>query len=124
MATPTEFREIALSYPGVYESDSEQHGYSVKQKDKHKGIAWQWMERVDPKKKKEPNPGVYAFKTPNLVIKDSLLAEFEGTGKVFTEPHYDGFAAVLVRIELVSVEELREIFEGAYHCFKPDPKSS
>ncbi|MBS1708212.1 MAG: hypothetical protein JSS65_05750 [Armatimonadetes bacterium] len=120
MATIDDFRRIALSYPGVVEGTGEQRGFSVEVKGKAKGIAWEWRERVHPKKPKQINPGVYAIKTPNLMAKEMLVQEGAATGKFFTEPHYNGYPAVLVQLELVSEDELREVFEQGYRFFVPE----
>ena len=33
-------------------------------------------------------------------------------------PHYDGFPAVLVKLDAVKVAELRELLEGGWACFE------
>jgi len=117
VANVDDLRRIALSFPGVVAGEGEQRGYSVEVKGKAKGIAWEWRERVHPKKPKQINPGVYAVRTPNLMAKEMWLQEGAATGKFFTEPHYNNYPAVLVKLELVSVEELTEVFEAGYRCF-------
>ena len=37
----------------------------------------------------------------------------------FTEEHYNGFLAVLVRLDAISVEELRPRIEEAWKCKAP-----
>lgn len=117
MASVNDLHRIALSFPGVVAAEGEQRGYSVVVKGKAKGIAWEWRERVHPKKPKQVNPGVYAVRTPNLMAKEMWLQEGAATGKFFTEPHYSNYPAVLVRLELVSAEELAEVFEAGYRSF-------
>jgi hypothetical protein len=39
--------------------------------------------------------------------------------KFFTEPHYNGFPAVLVRLAEVSVADLRTVLEEAWRCQAP-----
>jgi hypothetical protein len=46
-----------------------------------------------------------------------LLASDEE--KVFTEPHYNGFPAVLVRLAAVEVDELEELITDAWRCQAP-----
>src|SRR5579859_654648 len=91
-------RRIALSLPGVVEGAGwqEQTGFSVPSKKRKGGFAWVWMERVDPKKGRVPNPSVIAIRTADLEEKESLLAMYPGF--LFTEPHYNGYPAVLVRL--------------------------
>ena len=49
MANQADVRRVALSLPGVTEGE-DRFGFSVLNKGKHKGLAWSWAERVDPKK--------------------------------------------------------------------------
>jgi hypothetical protein len=37
----------------------------------------------------------------------------------FTEPHYDGFPAILVRLAAVTVRELRPLITEAWRCQAP-----
>jgi hypothetical protein len=37
----------------------------------------------------------------------------------FTEPHYNGFPAVLVRLPAVSLERLEELIADAWRCVAP-----
>ena len=55
MATQENVRRIALALPETSEGDG-QFSFSVRNKDKQKGFAWVWMERLDPKKARVPNP--------------------------------------------------------------------
>jgi hypothetical protein len=119
MATFEQFRAMALSFPGVSEELGKQIAFSVKVRGKMKGIAWEWMERVDPRKPRVVNPGVYAIRTRNVAIKDWLVQQDGGEGKVFTEPHYQSYPAVLVVLDRMEIEELRELFEEGYRCFVP-----
>ncbi|GAB2855571.1 hypothetical protein GCM10027176_67660 [Actinoallomurus bryophytorum] len=50
--------------------------------------------------------------------KKELLASSDG-GKFFTEPHYNGFPAVLVRLPAIDEDELREPLTGAWRCQAP-----
>jgi hypothetical protein len=55
MATWTDVRRIGRSLPGV-SVGNEGFGLSVLSKGKHKGFAWVWRERTDPKKPRVANP--------------------------------------------------------------------
>src|SRR5947209_348803 len=79
-------------------------------------FAWVWQERVDPKKARVPNPEVLAVRVADLDDKQTLLALAR---KYFTEPHYDGFPAVLVRLRSVSAAELRHRRTEAWRCQAP-----
>ncbi len=113
MATPSDVRRIALTLPGTEEAKG-RFAFSVPNKGKQKGYAWVWLERVDPKKARVPNPRVLAVRVANLEQKDALLAA--EPKKFFTEPHYNGYAAILVRLSEVKVSELRPLLEDAWRC--------
>src|SRR5580704_6517800 len=108
MATLDDVRRIALSLPETTADD----GYAVLNKGKYKGFAWLWNERVDPKKPRVPNPEVLAVRTPNLDEKEYLLSADPDV--FFTEPHYNGFPAVLVRLANIDAAELEELLIDAW----------
>lgn len=114
MATQADVRRIALSLPETEEA-SDQFAFSVRRKGKSKGFVWVWKERVDPKKPKVPNPGVIAVRVANNAQKDLIIAS--NSKKFFTEPHYNGFPAVLVRIKATTVADLKVLIEGAWRCY-------
>ena len=118
MATHAQVRRIAMALPGVSESDAKNDfGFSVEHKGKPKGFVWLWKERVDPKKGRVPNPGVLAVRVPNLAQKDLIIAN--DPAKFFTEPHYDGFPAILVRLRAVTVADLRALIPEAWRTVAP-----
>jgi hypothetical protein len=116
MASQADVRRIALSLPGTEEA-SGHFAFSVRNKGKLKGFVWVWMERLAPKKPRVPQPNVIAVRVASLVDKDFLLNL--DPGKFFTEPHYDGFPAVLVRLPAVTARELRPIITEAWRCQAP-----
>ena len=116
MATQADVRRIALSFPETEEA-SDRFAFSVRNKDARKGFAWVWMERIQPKKPRVPNPGVIAVRVANLAQKDLVLSA--DRAKFFTEPHYNGFPAVLVRLGAVSIGELEVLLEEAWRCQAP-----
>ena len=116
MATRADVRRIALSLPETVEA-ADRFAFSVRNKDKEKGFVWVWMERVNPKKPRIPQPKVMAVRVANLVDKDLLLQA--NPTAFFTEPHYDGFPAILVRLQAVTVGELRPLIMDAWRCQAP-----
>ena len=116
MATRSDVRRIALALPGVVEA-SDTFAFSVLHKGKAKGIAWVWQERVHPKEPRVPNPGVLAVRVASLAVKDLILQR--EPAKYFTEPHYNGFPAVLVRLKAVKVADLRPLLEDAWRAMAP-----
>jgi len=116
MANQADVRRIALSLPETEEAPNH-FAFSVRHKSKLKGFVWVWMERVTPGKARVPQPKVIAVRVANLVDKDLMLTmEPE---RFFTEPHYDGFPAVLVRLPAVTVRELRPIITEGWRCQAP-----
>jgi hypothetical protein len=116
MADQDDVRRIARSLPGAVEGEG-QFGFGVLYKGKSKGFVWVWLERVDPKKARVPNPEVLAFRVANQAEKEMLLASDDA--KFFTEPHYNGFPAVMVRLPAVDVDELEELVTDAWRCMAP-----
>lgn len=113
MATQDAVRRLALSLPGVRENTSH-FAFSVEDKGKDKGIAWAWRERVHPKKARVPSEDVIAVRVANLLEKEALLAADEE--KFFTEPHYNGYPAVLVRLAAITEAELHKLITDAWEC--------
>ena len=117
MATQDDVRRIALSLPEVQES-GDRFAFTVETKGKPKGIAWVWRERIHAKKARVPYFAVLAVQVADLGEKQLLLASDDGS-KLFTEPHYNGFPAILVRLEAIEVDELEELLTDAWRCQAP-----
>jgi len=111
MATQADVRRIALALPETEEAPNH-FAFSVRNKGKLKGFVWVWMERVNPKKPRVPQPKVIAVRTASLDDKEFLLGL--DPEKFFTEPHYNGFPAVLVRLAAVTARELKPIIREAW----------
>ncbi len=116
MADQNDVRRIALSLPGT-SAAKDRFAFSVRNGSKEKSFAWVWLERIAPKKARVPNADVLAVRVGDLFEKDMILASNQE--KFFTEPHYDGFPAVLVRLPAVNVTELRELITAAWRCQAP-----
>ena len=113
MATRDDVRRIALTLPDTAEDDGH-FAFSVRRGSKPKGFAWVWMERIEPKRPRVPNPDVLAVRVSSLQEKEVLLASEPEI--LFTEPHYDGFPAVLIRLAAIEVDELEELLIDAWRC--------
>jgi hypothetical protein len=109
-------RRIALSLPATAEGE-DHFAFSVLNGSKPKGFVWAWAERVHPKKPRVPNPGVVVVRVADEQDKQALLAT--DTSKFFTEPHYNGFPAVLVRLAAIEPDELEELVTDAWRCQAP-----
>jgi hypothetical protein len=116
MVTQADVRRIALSLPETEEAP-DHFAFSVRNKGKLKGFVWVWMERIEPKKPRVPQPNAIAVRVASLAEKDRILALDES--KFFTEPHYDGFPAVLVNLPAVTARELKPLITEAWRCQAP-----
>jgi hypothetical protein len=114
MADFEDAQRIALTLP---KTTAEGTHIGVRRAAKVKGMAWLWNERIDPKKPRVPNPAVLAVRVASNEEKDELIAA--DPEKFFTEPHYAGFPAVLVRLAAVDETELRELLIDAWRCQAP-----
>jgi hypothetical protein len=119
MADQDDVRRIALSLPETSESESGL-GFRVRNasaKSGSKQFAWVWHERVTPGRPRVPRPDVLAVRVAGQAEKEMLLGS--DPAKFFTEPHYNGFPAVLVRLPAVEADELRELLTDAWRCQAP-----
>lgn len=116
MATQADVRRIAMSLPGT-EEEVGRFAFAVPSKGKRKGYAWVWLQRTEPKKARVPNPTVLALRVSSLERKD-LMLQAEPT-KFFTEPHYDGYPAVLLKLSTVRAPELRTLLHDAWQTVLP-----
>jgi hypothetical protein len=115
MATRDDVRRIALSLDGVSEGPDE-FRFSVD----GRPIAWPWLERLEPKRARVPNPGVMAVRVASEFEKEPLIAMRPDV--FFTEPHYDGYAAILVRLAAADEDLLRVVLTDARRARAPRPR--
>jgi hypothetical protein len=116
VADQRDVRRIALALPGTVEGE-EKFAFSVEAEGQQKGFAWVWMERIVPGKPRVPRPDVLAVRVKDQAEKAALLA---GDPELFfTEPHYNGFPAVLVRLPKATRGQLQKLLEDAWRCQAP-----
>lgn len=106
MATRADVRRIALALPEA----REEPGFSFTVGGK--GFVWPWLERVDPKRARVANPDVIGVRVANELEKQALLSLDPSV--FFTEPHYNGYPAVLVRIPAIEVDVLEKVLTDAW----------
>lgn len=116
MATQDDVRRIALALPETKES-SDRFAFSVANKGKDKGIAWIWSERVEPTKPRIPRPAVLAVRVDGEEAKQFLIGAVPDV--FFSEPHYNGFPAVLVRLAAIDPEQLELLLIDAWRLQAP-----
>jgi hypothetical protein len=113
MATWEDVRRLALALPQTVERSSRDGlpGWSVRDKT----FAWERPLRrgdLEALGDAAPKGPVLAARVPDLGAREALLAD---DGDVyFTTPHFDGYAAVLVRLDRVAVPELEELLAEAW----------
>lgn len=117
MVTHDDVRALALALPDTREDGPLM--FYVRHGDTYKGIAWPWRERIHPRKPRVVNPGVLAVRVPDLDAKEMLL--LADPQAFFTEAHYDGYPAVLVRLEQVTRAALATLLQQA--CAAQAPRS-
>ena len=106
MATQADVRRIAMALPETEERPG--FVFSVA----GKGFAWPWLERLDPKRARVPNPDVIGVRVANELEKQALLSLDPSV--FFTEPHYNGYPAVLVRIPAIDLDMLEKVLSDAW----------
>jgi hypothetical protein len=77
---------------------------------------WLWQERVDPKKARVPNPKVLVARVADDVRKQMRLQMDKNV--FFTEPHYDGYNAVLVHLPKIKTPLLREVIAESWEVMR------
>jgi hypothetical protein len=66
-----------------------------------------------------PSGQILAVSVADLQDKEAVLAE--GHAGVFTTSHFDGYAAVLVQLDVVSIEVLHDLVIDAWMTSAPPP---
>jgi hypothetical protein len=117
VATWDDVRRIALALPETSEAVSWEHAHW---RVKDKGFVWERpLRRSDLEALGDaaPEGPILGARVEHLVAKEALLADDPNV--YFTTPHFDGFPAVLVRLDEISVEDLEEVIVEAWLCRAP-----
>ena len=64
-----------------------------------------------------PDGPILGARVEHLGAKEALLADDEGV--FFTTPHFDGYPAILVRLDRIAVEDLDEVVVEAWLASAP-----
>ena len=112
MSTTDDVRRIALALPEVTE-EADRFAFRVR----GKPLCWCWLERVDPKKGRVPNLSVLGVRVSNEMDKYALIDI--GPDRFFTEPHYNGYPAILVRLDAIDPDELAGLILAAWRLQAP-----
>jgi hypothetical protein len=110
-------RRIALALPESSEQTSHGHA-SWRVRDK--GFVWERPLRAAEAHAlgaDAPDGPILGVRVEHLGAKEALLADDRNV--FFTTAHFDGYAAVLVRLDRIALEELSELIVEAWLCRAP-----
>jgi hypothetical protein len=107
MSSADDVRRIALSLPGATQVEGE-----LRFRVGDKNFTWVWRQRVEGRRGRVPQPEVFAVRVADEEEKQVLIAA--DPEKFFTEPHYNGYPAVLVRLAAIENDELAELVTDAW----------
>lgn len=117
MATWDDVARIALELPETAEGKSRDlRQWQVK----GKGFVWERPLRradYDALGDDAPDGPILGAWVEHLVAKEALLAD--ESGLYFTTPHFDGYAVVLVPLDEIGLEDLRELIVEAWLARAP-----
>jgi hypothetical protein len=112
MATQDDVRRIALALPAT----AEDPGY-FRFKVEGKAFVWAWRERIEPKKARVPSNEVIAVRVAHELEKEALIDMDPDV--FFTEPHYNGYPAILVRLAPIDLGMLEKILTDGWRIQAP-----
>ncbi len=117
MATWDDVRRIALALPETTERSSRD---TVEWTVKNKGFVWERPLRrrdLEALGDKAPDGPILAAWVPDLGAKEALLAD--DPQSYFTTPHFNGYPVILVRLELITIDDLTELITEAWLARAP-----
>jgi hypothetical protein len=112
MASWEQVRRIALALPEAEERLSrERRQWRVNDK------LFVWERPLRPKEidalgKDAPSGPILGARVEHIVAKEALLAD--DSGVYFTTPHFDGYPAILVRLDRIATPDLKELITEAW----------
>ena len=108
---------IALSLPETTERLSrDRRQWRVK----HKLFVWERpLRRSDLEALGDdaPDGPILGARVEHVLAKEALIADDPGV--YFTTPHFDGYPAILVRLDKIAAEDLNEVVVEAWLCRAP-----
>jgi hypothetical protein len=117
VATWDDVRRLALALPGAVERPSgDRPRWAVRDK------LFVWERPLRPADIAALGPGapsgpILGARVEHLGAKEALIASEPGV--FFTTPHFDGYPAILVRLDQISVEDLEEVVVEAWLARAP-----
>src|SRR3954452_14905463 len=117
MATWDDVRRIAMDMPEAGERESRG---TLQWRIRDKLFVWERpLRRSDREALGDaaPDGPILGARVEHLVAKEALLADDPAV--FFTTPHFDGYPAILVRLERIAVEDLEELLAEAWLARAP-----
>ncbi|MFZ0381481.1 MAG: MmcQ/YjbR family DNA-binding protein [Solirubrobacteraceae bacterium] len=117
MASWEDVRRLALALPEASEGTS---WGNVSWRVRNKQFVWERPLRpADLRALGDAAPAgpILGARVEHAGAKEALLADDPGV--YFTTPHFDGYPAVLVRLDQIAVDELQELIAEAWLCQAP-----
>ena len=127
MVTFDDVARLALALPETEETTSYGNvSWALKSGGKTKGKGFVWERPLSKKDRKllteageievPPDEVILAARVEDLAEKEAILAEHDAT---FTTPHFNGYPAVLIRLDRVDEALLGELVTGAWLAVAP-----
>jgi len=113
MATWDDVRAIALRLPETIEREGREGLRDWRVKDK--GFVWERpLRKADYSALGDaaPDGPILGVRVADLGVKEALLADDPSV--YFTTPHFDGYPAILVRLDRIAVPDLEELVVEAW----------
>jgi len=117
MATWDDVRRLALALP---ETDERLSRGSCQWRVQDKLFVWERPLRASDLKAlgdAAPQGPILGARVEHLVAKEALIAD--ASGVYFTTPHFDGYPAILVELQKISVADLEEVTVEAWLARAP-----
>jgi hypothetical protein len=117
VATWDDVRRLALALPET--SERESRG-SSQWRVKDKLFVWERPLRksdLEALGDSAPDGPILGARVEHLVAKEALVAD--PSGVYFTTPHFDGYPAILVQLDLIAVADLEEVTVEAWLARAP-----
>jgi hypothetical protein len=122
MATLDDVRAIALGFPGVEERVDGHRGGATWRTSAgtfvwERGPGKRDLEQLAAQGRDWPSGDVIGVRTDGEQTKDALIETFPGV--FFTIPHFDGYPAVLLRVDTIDLPHLIEVITDAWLLRSP-----
>jgi hypothetical protein len=119
MASWDDVRRIALALPKATEDASRRGQLSWRVRDK----LFVWERPLGKKdllalREDAPSGPILGARVEHLGAKEALLADDPGV--FFTTPHFDGYPAILIRLDAIGLDDLKEAVVEAWLARAPE----